>query len=253
MKAALRYVALGVVLYALFVLLMVPASWLYGHGLQSRLGGVTLYGVKGTLWSGRAAALRAPAVQVDNLRWRLHPWTLLWGRAEAALNFDYQNAPGTLVAARSLSGNWYARDVDLELPATQLMPMLRMPGAELGGRLMLHLDSLTVKQGQVTAAEGTLTWEKAALRQPLAVALGSFVITLQTTAQGVNGVLIDRGGAIQAQGVFKLQPDGQYQVTATFTSRDPKLAQGLRLFGSPGPDGRVNYSATGRLPALLPG
>ena len=253
MKTVLRYFALGLGVYGLSVLLMVPAAWLYSHGLKNRLGGVVLYGVQGTLWSGRAAALRTPAVALDDLRWTVHPWALLWGRGEAALAFDYHNAPGTLVAARSLSGDWYARDVDLELPAAQLMPMLRLPGAELGGRLMLHLDSLTVKQGQVTAAEGALTWEKAALRQPLAVALGTFAITLHTTSDGVNGVLIDRGGAIQAQGVFKLQPDGGYQLTASFAARDAKLGPALRLFGAPGPDGRVSYSATGHLPALLSG
>lgn len=250
MKRALRYAALGVGLYALFVLLMVPASWLYRHGLQSRLGGVTLYGVHGTLWSGGAAVLHSPAVQLDKLHWQLHPWALLWGRVEAALDFRYQDAPGRLVAARSLSGDWHARNVDLDMPAQSLMPMLRMPGAELGGRLSLHLDSATVKQGRVIAAEGALNWERAALRRPLAVDLGSFAITLTTTPDGVNGVLIDRGGAVQAQGLLKLQPDGQYQLTATFASRDPKLTPGLRLFGIPGPDGRVKYSATGRLPAL---
>lgn len=253
MKAGLRYLLLGVTLYVVFMLLMVPAAWLYNHGLQSRLGGVALYGIQGTVWQGRAAVLRSGGMQLENVHWHLHPWSLLWGRGEAALAFDYQTAPGRLVAARSLSGDWYARDVDVELPAGQLAPMLRMPGAELGGRLLLHLNTLTVKQGKVTAAEGSLLWEKAALRQPLAVELGSFAITLQTTGQGVSGVLIDRGGAVQAQGLLKLQPDGQYQITATFAARDPKLGQGLRLFGTPGPDGRVNYSTTGRLPSLPPG
>jgi hypothetical protein len=256
MKTTLRYVLLGVVLYALFMLMTVPAAWLYGHGLRSRLGGMTMYGVQGTLWSGQAAALRSGAVQLEDVRWALHPWALLWGRGEAALDFHYQDAPGKMVAARSLSGDWYMHDVDLELPAAQLMPMLRMPGAELGGRLLLHLDFLTVKHGRVTAAEGTLNWEKASLRRPVAVELGSFVVTLKTTADGVNGVLIDHGGAVQAQGVFKLQPDGRYQLTATFAARNPQqspVGQGLRLFGAPGPDGRVRYSTAGRLPPLLPG
>ncbi len=256
MKKALRYMAFGLIVYGVFVLGAVPASWIYSHLPRARLGGTALYGVKGTIWEGRANLLIRGSVQLENVHWHLHPWTLLWGRAEAALSFNYQTAPGKMVVARSLGGNWYLRDVAVELPAQQLVPLLRLPGAELGGKLALQLSSLVVKQGRVTEAEGNLSWEKAALRKPFVVELGTFAITLTTNAEGVSGALIDRGGAVQAQGLFKLQANGQYQITATFASRNPQQAlitQGLQLFGTPGPDGRVKYSASGMMPAILPG
>ncbi len=256
MKPVLRYVIFGLVIYGVFVLGMVPASWVYSHGLQSRLGGVALYGVQGTVWQGRASLLTSRGTQLQNLQWDLHPWALLWGRMEAALRFDYQAAPGKTVVGRTVTGNWYLRDADLALPAQRLAPLLRMPGAELGGKLALRLSSLTVKQGRVTAADGELSWEKAALRKPLEVELGTFAVNLETTADGVSGALMDRGGAVQAQGLLKLQANGQYQLTATFASRNPQqplITQGLRLFGTPGPDGRVKYSTKGVLPPLFPG
>lgn len=256
MKSVLRYVILGLVMYGVFVLGMVPASWVYSQVLQSRLGGVALYGVQGTVWQGSATLLTSRSAQLQNLHWDLHPWALLWGRMEAALHFDYQASPEKMVVGRSVTGNWYLHDAVLELPAQRLAPLLRMPGAELGGNLALQLSSLTMKKGRVTAADGMMTWEKAALRKPLEVELGSFAINLETAADGVSGALIDRGGAVQAQGLFKLQADGHYQVTATFASRNPQqplITQGLRLFGTPGPDGRVKYSATGVVPLLPPG
>lgn len=256
MKAVLRYVLFGLAIYGVFLLGTVPASWIYSHWLQTRLGGWTLYGVKGTVWEGRATLVKSGNIQFENLHWDLHPWTLLWGKVEAALGFDYQTAPGKMVVGRSLTGNWYLDDVTVELPAQRLEPLLRLPGAELGGKLAIQLSSLTVKQGRVTAADGNMAWVKAALRKPLAVELGTFEIDLETNANGIGGALIDRGGSVQAQGLFKLQADGQYQLTATFASRDPQkslITQGLRLFGTPGPDGRVKYSATGVVPAILPG
>lgn len=256
MKSLLRYVVFGVVMYAVFLVGTLPAPWVYSHWLQSRLGSWTLYGVQGTLWQGRAALARSGNIALDELRWDLHPWTLLWGRVEAALRFKYETAPGSLVVGRSLGGKWYLDDVAIDLPAGQLTPLLRLPGAELGGKLAVQLSSLTVKQGRVTAAKGSVAWEKAALRKPAAVELGTFEIDVDTDAEGVSGTLLDRGGSVQAQGLFKLSPNGQYQFTATFASRNPQqplIAQGLQLFGTPGPDGRVKYSATGVAPVFLSG
>lgn len=256
MKKALKYVVLGMVMYVMFLAGTLPASWIYSHWLQSRLGSWALYGVQGTVWEGRAALVKSGNLQLENLHWDLHPLSLLRGRLEAALQFKYAAAPGALVLGRTLTGTWHADDVALELPAGQLTPLLRLPGAELGGKLAVQLSALTVKQGRVTAAAGSVAWVKAALRKPVAVDLGTFAIDLKTTAEGVSGTLLDRGGAVQAQGLLKLNADGQYQLTATFASRDPQqplITQGLQLFGTPGPDGRVKYSATGVVPSLLPG
>jgi general secretion pathway protein N len=255
-KKAVKYVLLGVVMYVIFVAGTLPAPLVYSHWLQSRLGSWTLYGVQGTVWEGRAALVKSGNLQLENLRWDLHPLSLLWGRLEVALQFKYAAAPGAMVLGRSFAGTWHADDVALELPAAQLTPLLRLPGAELGGKLAVRLSALTVKQGRVTAAAGSVAWEKAAVRKPVAVDLGTFAIDLKTTAEGVSGALLDHGGAVQAQGLLKLNADGRYQFTATFASRDPKqslVTQGLQLFGTPGPDGRVKYSATGVVPSILPG
>ena len=256
MKRVVKYVLLGVVTYVIFVAGTLPAPWLYGHWLQGRLGNWVLYGVQGTLWEGRAAMVRSGKIQLENLHWDLHPTSLLWGRLEVALHFKYAAAPGSLVLGRSLTGTWHVDDVDVELPAGRLSPFLRLPGAELGGKVAVQLSDLTVKQGRVAAVTGNVAWEKAALRKPVAVDLGTFAIDLKTTAEGVSGTLLDHGGSVQAQGLLKLDADGRYQLTATFASRDPQqslITQGLQLFGTPGADGRVKYSTTGVVPPLLPG
>jgi general secretion pathway protein N len=255
-KKALKYILLGVVMYVIFMVANLPAPWRFSPGLQSRLGGWMLYGVQGTLWQGRAAVVKSRNLQVENLHWDLQPASLLWGRLETALRFKYAGEPATLTLGRSITGTWHVDDVDMELPAARLTPLLRLPGAELGGRLAVKLASLTVKKGRVTAATGNVTWDKAALRRPVAVELGAFTVKLKTGADGVEGTLLDHGGAVQAQGVVKLSANGRYQFTATFASRDPRqplISQGLRLFGNPGADGRVKYSASGVVPAILPG
>lgn len=256
MKQTVKFILLGSVAYVIFLAVTLPAPWVYSHWLKSRMGSWTLYGVQGTVWEGHATLVKSGNVRLENLHWDLHPLSLLWGRLEAALHFKYAAAPGAMVLGRSFTGTWHADDVAMELPAGRLTPLLRLPGAELGGKLSVHLSALALKQGRVTAASGEVSWEKASLRKPVAVDLGGFTIALKTTAEGINGALLDHGGAVQAQGLFKLSSNGQYRLTATFASRDPQqplIAQGLRLFGNAGPDGRVKYSAAGVVPPLLPG
>ncbi len=256
MKKAVKYILFGLVMYVIFVAAMLPASWIYGRWLQPRLGGWALYGVHGTLWQGRASLVKSRDLALENLHWDLHPLSLLWGRMEMALHFKYATEPGSLVLGRSFTGTWHADDIDLQLPADRLTPLLRLPGAELGGKLAVKLSSLTVRQGRVTQVNGKVTWDKAAVLKPMAVELGAFSVDLKTTGDGVNGTLLDHGGAVQAQGLLKLSADGRYQFSATFASRDPKqplINQGLRLFGNPGSDGRVKYSTAGVVPPILSG
>lgn len=256
MKKTIKYVLLGVAMYVIFLAGTIPASWIYGHWLRTRLGGWALYGVQGTVWEGRASLAKSGNLELENLHWDFHPLDLLRGRVEVGLRFKYAAAPSTMVVGRSFTGTWHADDVALELPAQRLSPLLRLPGAELGGKLSVNLSELTMRRGRITAATGSVEWQKAAVRKPVAVDLGTFTVNLKTTTEGVSGTLLDHGGAVQAQGILKLNADGKYQFTATFASRDPQqplITQGLRLFGNPGPDGRVRYSAAGVVPSIIPG
>ena len=76
MKTIIRYVIFGVAMYGVFLIGTVPASWIYSHWLQTRLGGLMLYGVQGTVWEGRASLVQSGNIQLENLHWDLHPWAL---------------------------------------------------------------------------------------------------------------------------------------------------------------------------------
>lgn len=255
MKRVLSLVAAGVLFYALALIATLPAGWAYHWG-KPRLGGaLVLSDVGGTVWRGRARAARAGDFEVEKLRWDVRPSALLLGRMSTALAFTYQGQPGRLIVNRHLGGGVSFTDVDLLLPARSLQGLVRLPGAELGGVVVVKLDALGLTQGRIASAGGTLTWNRAAVVKPVPALLGGFGMTLSTGEDGITGTVKDTGGAVQANGLLKLKPDGNYDFTATFVSRDPKqplIAQGLQLFGQPGPDGRVKVDTKGALPPLLP-
>ena len=83
-----------------------------------------------------------------------------------------------------------------------------------------------------------------------ALALGDFHIQMETLQSGVKATLSDSGGALRAQGVAMISPDGNYQFSGKFSARDPgqaNLQQYLRMLGPMGPDGRVSVTSNGRI------
>ncbi|MEK7322872.1 MAG: type II secretion system protein N [Pseudomonadota bacterium] len=255
MKRGLAYFGLGLVMYAVFLAATLPAPWAY-HWAQTRLGGVALSGLSGTLWNGRALTAQLGPTRLEKFHWSLNPWVLLRGRLGADLEFDYRGEPAALAVSRGFGERWHFSDVALRLPARTLESWLRLPSAELGGALDLRFDKLVIDQSRITAAQGLMTWDKAAVVRPVAADLGGFTVTLDNEDEGIKGVLKDQGGAVQADGVLSLKPDGNYDFTGSLVSGDPRqpaIAQGLQLFGQPGGDGRVKLSIQGTLPLLLPG
>lgn len=255
MKRGLAYLGLGLVMYAVFLVATLPAPWAY-QWAQSRLSGVALSGLTGTLWNGRALTAQMGQNRVEKLHWSLNPWALLRGRLGADLEFDYRGEPAALSVSRGFGERWHFSDVALRLSARTLESWLRLPSAELGGVLDLRLDKLVLDQGRITAAQGVVAWDQAAVVRPVAAELGGFTVTFDNAEEGVKGVLKDQGGAVQADGVLSLKPDGNYDFTGSVVSGDPRqpaIAQGLQLFGQPGADGRVKLGTQGMLPLLLPG
>ena len=256
MKRGLVFFGVGLVLYAVALVATLPAGWVYHWAKERASGAVELSDVSGTLWQGRARSARVGDLQVEKLRWDVRAWALALGRVSTGLEFMYQGQPGRMISSRHLGGKWTMADVDLLLPARSLQGLLRLPGTELSGLVDVKLESLALDQGRIAAAQGAVTWDKAAVVKPVPVLLGGFGLTLDTVESEISGAMKDTGGAVQADGLLKLKPDGTYEFTATFVSRDPRqpvIMQGLQLFGQPGPDGRVKVNTKGALPPLFAG
>lgn len=251
-KKAARYAVLAVVLYTLFLAITLPAPRAY-QLFKGQMGSIALYGVGGTVMRGHAAQLTARHVQLSQVSWQLHPWALLLGRVEARVDFQNDAVPGHAVIGRSLGGKVYFKDVAARLPASLLDQVINIPGVKWDGKLDVQLSGLSIEKGYIAEADGTLLWNKAAMVTPWPLALGAFLTTLESTEEGVKVTLADKGGAVQAEGLFLLKSDGKYQFTANFSSRDtkqPNIAQALKFLGNPGADGRVKVSTTGNFPPL---
>ena len=254
LKPVLRYGVFTAAIYLIFVVAMLPAQNAWGF-LQPRLpGDVKLYGVDGTLWSGAAASAVINRQEYRQLRWDFEPLALLAGRIQYALAFNNGASKANAVIGRSLTGNLLFQDVTARLTAVELNTYLKLPAVRLNGAFDIDLQRLRIVDGRIVAADGTLAWKQAGLQSPRSVVLGDLGVTLETVDDGIKGTVLDHGGALQANGILMLSPDGEYKFTGMFASRDSAdtgLVQALRMMGKTGPDGKVNVSFSGKIPPLF--
>ncbi len=252
MKRGIAYGLFALAAYLVFLLAQLPATQVYGRLAGHLSLPVTLYGLSGTLWDGRARVARWKDWRLEDLHWQLRPQALLLGRMEAALAVKRDEARLEAIVGRAWKGGLYLRDGHLRLPLAMLEALVSREPLGLAGEASLDLERLEIAPGRIVEASGVLNITGAGLAPPIKVTVGDFRVRFQTTAAGViEGHIKDTGGPLQAQGLFRLQPDGRYRLTAELAARDPKrsdLRQALATLGTPSPTGKVSLVRSGRLP-----
>lgn len=248
-RMGLDYGLLGLAAYTIFLLATVPAARAYPV-LKARLAPLTLYGLEGTLWQGRARSADAGAYRVGPLSWELHAWKLLLGRVEAEVSFR-GNGEGEMVIARTLGGEFRVRAANANLPVAETAAWLPQMVVNGGGRLLVQHAEWVVHGGHISAAHGSVIWRDGVTQSVppgnLAAPLGELAMNFDTRAGVIQGTLLDKGGPVQAQGVLTLKADGGYQFSGAFSARDAALAPALQALG-PAADGKVALSYQGRYP-----
>ncbi len=255
MKAWAGYVGLGLVAYLVFMAATFPAARAYPL-LKDSLAPLSLDGVDGTIWSGRATTAGIGPYALGSLTWQAHPLKLLLGKLEFAWTSEKETAQSNGVMARGLGGTLYLSEMTANIPMAELGALVSVLPIKPAGMLRVKLGAVEIADNNVLGADGMLTWENAALLMPQPVTLGSLAMTLDPIdSGGVKGTLLDKGGALQAQGVLMLKPDGTYQFSGTLASRDPgqpQIQQALAFLGQSLPDGKVAVTWSGTLPSARP-
>jgi len=248
-KKVVLYSALALVSYLVFVAVQTPADRLYGL-VKDKLP-VKLYQVDGSIWQGRAAlATVGPRTErLESLKWELQPAALLLGRAQAAVNFNYDERNVTATLGRNISG-YFLNDVSASLSASTVEKFSQQLAFGLKGIFNIELESLSLVGGQLSDIEGTLSWRDAGMELNN-TSFGNFEVALTTVDGVVNGVVRDLDGPMKVNGTLVLQPTGEYLFAGTLELRDKQrndLRQGLRFIGTPNPKGIYTIKHQGQLP-----
>jgi hypothetical protein len=195
--------------------------------------GVSINGIRGTVWSGAAGHVSASGVYVGNVRWRIKPLRLLAGKLAYAI--EGRPAAGFLDAnvAVGFGGQFYVDELTGSLPVQGLAQVTGVRG--LGGTANIRFEHLEISDGVPIAASGTV--DIVGLLLPLLdqAPIGSFRVEFFSQQDGIIASIEDTGAVIDLAGSLKISTDRKYeflgQVAAT-PETPPQMRQQLPFLGS---------------------
>src|SRR3569833_3405895 len=134
------YIGAAIALYALCLIATLPAGWAYVWAKPRLPATVSFADVSGTVWQGRARVAQWGTLQVEKLHWDLKAWPFLLGRVSTALEFSYHKQPGQLSVVRYEKNKKKKKDNKQQKQKRNFLPLLRLPGTELGGVVAAKLE-----------------------------------------------------------------------------------------------------------------
>jgi hypothetical protein len=241
--------------YLFFLVATFPASKAYSI-ISRQLGKngshFVLYDVQGAWWSGQASAASFGTVQFGKISWRFRPLSLFLGQISASIKCEVDD--GFIRGNISKGFNTLTlKKVDLRLPLDLLDSFSGQFGVAIGGYFSSNIRRIKIDKGNLVAADGTLVWNGAGMSSPQQLSLGDYKANFVTEKDAVHFTFADSGGPLKAEGVLKVNPDGNYTFSGTFVAVDkeqPTITDMLSLLGKIDDNGRLTVSYSGKMPRL---
>jgi general secretion pathway protein N len=251
MKNIWSLIALGIGAFVLFALVTLPADIVTS---RFKPAGITLTGVSGTLWNGRAQAVRGTGdAHLGSVEWKLNILSLFKGSLGADVKIARTDGFAQASITTGPAGRVSLQALNASLPIATL-PQSIVPGG-WSGMLSLKFQQLTIEKDWPVAATGTL--EAVDLTGPAnrPVDLGSYRIVFP--AQGVpaadtlTGTLSDTGaGPLIVTGKVLLKKNRSYLIDGLIATRPGApgdMTKTLEFLGEPDGQGRRPFTFEGTM------
>jgi general secretion pathway protein N len=249
MKKVWPLVALGIGAFLLLALLTLPASAVLS---LVHPPGVTLSGVSGTLWKGRAQAVRSGALHVGSVEWDLDILRLFTGTVGADVKVTRSDGFAQAAIASGPGAGVTLRGLNATLPMGAL-PSSVAPGGWTG-TLTLKLTQLTLDNAWPVAASGTVEITDLVGPANRPAALGGYKVVFPAEGAGaadaLTGALSDTGGPLAVNGTVQLKKDRSYLVNGMIATRPGApgdMARTLEILGAPDAQGRREFTFEGSM------
>lgn len=251
MKFSWKYTLVGVLAYVLFMLMLFPASHLYTLVKDSIADlDVTIYGVQGTAWQGRAERVDVGDKLFQSVQWNLQMMPLLLGRLQLAISYQNPDSNVKTLLTRYMDGSLRLSNTRGRITMAELLAMLKIPAIKLDGQLKVNMSEIRFDGKTIVDADGVIAWHSAGTQFPQKLVLGDLSAKVTTTDKGIQAVLSDAGGPLDTQGELVLSPDGNYRFQGAFGAREGKnspLGRSLSMLGRMNAEQKVEVDNSGNI------
>ena len=204
---------------------------------------LTLSGLSGTVWSGRAvrawATIDGQPLMLGHVQWRLQPWRLGWG-SPLTVTTEWGEQIFTSRVGIGLSGLTVLRDVSVNLDTSVLRALFPL---YLGGTLSGSFDRIEVERAGPRHVQGTVYLQDAIWTANSGnIPLGDYRIDVAGStgsADGIAGDVVTENGALVLVGDLRLST-GAYAVKLSATgpvARDDGFRRALSMLATPTAEG----------------
>ncbi len=249
MKSTLSLIIVSIVFFIFFLVAYLPAKQVIGR--VDMPPNVSIEGVSGTIWDGRAHQVVAQGMPVKDVRWELSVWSLLVGRVHADIVAGNMRDPEAIAFKGPLNINLFnlqhvsAEDVSLYFPVDRVLAEVQLPlPVNAGGRFRVVVDELRFAPHceQLQASGDWLNATVSGTQGP--IDFGEYTAKLTCEGKGVSvkvdepnklglslhAILNDNFELVRVEGQFKPDP-----------SLPDEVSQAARLFGQPEADGYTRF------------
>lgn len=243
------YILIAVIAYLVFLLASIPAN--YATNIINSNTPVSIQGVSGTLWKGKALAITLNNIQLERTEWNFRLWKLLIGRLALDIETLYASNRINAEIGTSFLGRFFAYGLSASIPAQEVAQLANIPLAQLSGMISIDIESAHWKQGEMPSASGTINWRNAEITIADTASLGNVNIILgESEQQLLKADIKNQGGDINISGSAELVPVASYDVNITLiptATASNNIKQSLGMFAKKQTTGEFLLQKTGSL------
>lgn len=244
----LQLILAGIAFYLVLLIANLPASQVISR--ITLPNGLSVSGVSGTIWNGRADVISFREFSVFNARWELGFFSLLLGKAAIDVDAGSQRDAGQISVAGEITvsqSSIEASNLVAYAPANSVIPYAPIPvPVAASGRIKVELREATFNQN-CQSITGTGTWINAAVDGLSGkIDLGNFESALSceekhvvVTVEKANslGLTVNAklapNGRLKADGRFKLPADAHQEIRTVAQFFNEIDSEGYRIIRIP--------------------
>ena len=248
-----HYLLTAVISYFVFLIATIPAKPVID--LLNDNSPVSVKGVSGTLWNGRAYAISFEDIRLKKTEWSFNAWKLFIGSVAIDIRSNFSDNDISAEIGTSFLGRYFVNNLSAKITAQEAAQVAQIPLVQLDGVISLDIDHAQWKQGELPLATGEIKWTDAAVTVTDTASLGNISILLNESEQQLlNAEIKNQGGDIKINGTAELVPEADYSVdiklspTATANNNTKKS---LGLFAQKQPNGEYLLKKSGPLNQIM--
>ena len=109
---------------------------------------VTMQGVSGTLWNGKAYIISFEGIQLKKTEWSFNLWKLFIGSIAIDINSHFSDNDISAELGTSFTGRYFVNDLSAKITAQEVTRLAAIPLAQLDGMISLNIEHAQWKQGE---------------------------------------------------------------------------------------------------------